>query len=165
MRCMRNISMTEHLFLTGEIQVGKSTLLHRYLAEKDCRVGGFHTVWRDSEHRTLHLLPYAGGICLAENCIAERVSGKLTPHPEVFDRIGPALLDLPCDILVMDELGFLESESYGFQAAVLTALNSNTPIVGVIKPRHTDFLDKVRSHRCVRIVEVTIENRNALFLF
>jgi len=157
--------MTEHLFLTGEIQVGKSTLLRRYLAEKRCRIGGFRTVWGDSEHRTLHLLPYDSGICLEENCIAERASGKLTPHPEVFDRIGPALLNLPCDILVMDELGFLENDAYSFQSSVLAALDRSTPIVGVIKPKHTHFLDAVRSHRCVRIVEVTIENRETLSLF
>lgn len=157
--------MTEHLFLTGDIQVGKSTLLRRYFAEKKCRIGGFRSVWGDSEHRTLHLLPYDSGICLEENCIAERTSGKLIPHPEVFDRIGPTLLDLPCDILVMDELGFLENDAHDFQAAVLAALNRNTPIVGVIKPKHTHFLDAVRSHRCVRIVEVTIENRETLSLF
>ena len=55
--------MTEHLFLTGEIQIGKSTLLRRFLAEKKQRIAGFRTVWSDGERRTLHLLPCDGGVC------------------------------------------------------------------------------------------------------
>lgn len=152
--------MTEHLFLTGAIQVGKSTLLRRCLSEKDGQIGGFRTVWNNAKHETLHLLPFIGGTCCKENCVAERLSGKLIPQPEIFDRIGPALLRQPCDILVMDELGFLESKASVFQAAVLSALHGEIPVVGVIQPKHTAFLDTVRLQPNVRIIEVTVENRN-----
>ena len=157
--------MTEHLFLTGEIQVGKSTLLRRFLTEKKQRIAGFRTVWSDGERRTLHLLPCDGGVCCEENCVAERLSGKLVPRPEIFDRLGPVLLGQPCDLLVMDELGFLESTAPAFRSAVLAALDGSIPVVGVIQPRHTEFLDAVRAHEGVHIVTVTVENRDTLSLF
>lgn len=156
--------MTEHLFLTGQPQVGKSTLLRRYLAEKNCRMGGFLTVWGDSAHTALHLLSVSGGVCCAENCIAVRVGETLAARSEVFDRLGPALLREPCDLLVMDELGFLEKDAFEFQEAVLAALDGCISVLGVIKPRHTPFLDAVRSHEHVRIIEVNEENRDLLKL-
>lgn len=156
--------MTEHLFLTGQPQVGKSTLLRRYLAEKNCRIGGFRTIWGDSTHTALHLLPASGGVCCTENCIAVRAGETLAARSEVFDRLGPALLRVPCDLLVMDELGFLEKDAFGFQKAVLSALDGHVPVLGVIKPRRTPFLDAVRSHAYVRIIEVNEENRDLLKL-
>ncbi|MBR4869427.1 MAG: hypothetical protein IKU12_01455, partial [Oscillospiraceae bacterium] len=49
-----------------------------------------------------------------------------------------------------------------FQAAVLSALEGPLPVLGVIKPRSTPFLDAVRSHPKVRVLEVTPETRDAL---
>ena len=37
-----------HVFLTGDIQTGKSTILRRYLERHpDLRVGGLRTVWKN----------------------------------------------------------------------------------------------------------------------
>lgn len=156
--------MIEHLFLTGQPHVGKSTLLNRCLAEKDCRIGGFRTVWSDCTHTTLHLLSFTGSTCCAENCIAERVGEALIPRSGVFDRLGPVLLREPCDLLIMDELGFLENDALLFQSAVLSALDGDLPVLGVIKPQHTPFLDAVRTHARVHIIEVNEKNRDVLKL-
>ena len=157
--------MTEHLFLTGEIQVGKSTLLRRFLAEKKQRIAGFRTVWSDGERRTLHLLPCDGGVGCEEPGVAAPLSGNLVPRPVFFARRGAVLLGQPWDLLMMDELGFLESTAPAFRSAVLAALDGSIPVVGVIQPRHTEFLDAVRAHEGVHIVTVTVENRDTLSLF
>ena len=154
--------MSRHLFLTGEPQVGKSTLLHHYLTQQHGTVGGFCTVWGNASHTTLHLLPYTGGVCCVKNCVAVRENGILLPHSTVFDTLGCALLKAPCDLLVMDELGYLESDALEFQRAVLAALDGKQPVLGVIKPQHTPFLDAVRAHTSVHIVEVTMDNRETL---
>ena len=49
-----------------------------------------------------------------------------------------------------------------FQAAVLSALDGKLPVFGVIKPRSTPFLDAVRSHPKVQVLEVTPETRDDL---
>ncbi len=65
----------------------------------------------------------------------------------------------------MDELGFLESEAFAFQKKSLEILDGDTPVIGVIKPRSSDFLDLVRKHPRVEILEVTPENRTERLKF
>lgn len=153
-----------HLFLTGEIGVGKSTLLRGLLADLGLtlQADGFRTVWQNSA--TLHLLPWGKGSCTWENQVAARNPGAgAKALPGAFDALGPALLAPPWGaVTVMDELGFLESGDLRFQRAVLERLNASVPVLGVIKPRPSPFLDAVRAAPGVRVETVTVENRDAL---
>lgn len=155
-----------HLFLTGEVQVGKSTLLRALLERLALPACGFCTCWAvcGGEER-LHLLPWgAARRCTPENAAACRVDRRAQAMSGRFDRLGPPLL-VPrkgSRVLVMDELGFLEREEKAFQRAVLGALDGPLPVLGVIKPRQTPFLDAVRAHPRTRAVLVTEENRDTL---
>lgn len=155
-----------HLFLTGEVQVGKSTLLRALLARLALPACGFCTCWAvcGGEER-LHLLPWGPErVCTPENAAACRVEHRARALPGRFDRLGPPLL-LPrrdSGVLVMDELGFLERDERVFQQAVLAALDGPLPVLGVVKPRQAPFLDAVRAHPRTRTVLVTKENRDAL---
>ena len=152
-----------HLFLTGEVQVGKSTLLRQLLARYFGAPGGFRTCWDSQQQRgALYLLPAAGGKRGEASLVARRTEDGMTVYARRFDALGPALLQPEGDCIVMDELGFLEREALEFQAAVLRALDGALPVLGVIKPRPSPFLDAVRRHPRVRLVTVTPENRDAL---
>ena len=59
----------------------------------------------------------------------------------------------------MDELGRMELDAHAFRAAVLAAMHSGTPVLGVIKPEHNAFLDEVRAQDGVELFPLTIENR------
>jgi len=149
-----------HCFLTGEIQVGKSTLIRRFLQEKRLTPCGFSTLWRGGE---LLIAPYGktGG-----EVAAVRGGGAVTAYPAVFDRLSRALLTpVPgADILIMDELGFLENDAHEFQQQVLARLDGELSVLGVIKPQRSKFLDAVRAHPGVTVAEVTPENREDVFL-
>lgn len=160
--------MTRHVFLTGDIQVGKSTLIARVLAaHPDWRVGGFRTVCRLGD------VPGAvGGVylqpadapdtpCTAENRVGVRGwEGMAACYPEAFDRLGPRFLTHDRrDLLLMDELGRMEREAKHFCAAVLRALDGFTPVLGVLQPRSLPLLDAVRAHSQTSVIEVTPENR------
>ena len=54
-------------------------------------------------------------------------------HPEHFDGRGCALLAGRNATLSMDELGRMELDAHAFRAAVLAAIHSGTPVLGVIK--------------------------------
>ena len=152
---------TEHLFLTGRKGVGKSTLLRTLLEGK--RLGGFftHRVTGVFDRPSIHLLraaedkqPSPGNlVCFC----GER-------RPERFDLLGVAALadTADCDIIVMDELGPSEAAAQGFQAAVLAALDGDTPVYGVLQQADSEFLRRVAAHPRVRVVTVTEENRDAL---
>ena len=152
------------IFLTGDRGVGKSTALRRALAGCGLGIGGFMTDFGDSrytENKTLWLLPWgekpdfsAGEVC------ARMGPGGRQIFPEVFDGPGAALLeasasDPACDLILMDELGFLESEAARFRAAVLSALEGPRPVLGVVRLG----LGAWRDVGLGEVWEVTEENR------
>lgn len=162
-----------HIFLTGGVQVGKSTIIRRWLqAHPQLRVGGFRTVpgapGKDGED-TVHIIPAAGNAVLTtENRIMAR-QGKW-PHrrrelfPQVFDSAGVALLrdSGETDILIMDEIGFTEDDALLFQRAVLEKLEGDVPVLGVVRSLPGVLADAVRAHPKSKIVEVTRENREGV---
>ena len=132
------------LFLTGARQVGKSTALRKALAASGKRFGGVMTRF-DTRHgeRKLYLLPYDASEALPADIpdcavCARMGAGGRRADPAVFDALGTALLrkamaDEAVDILVIDELGFLEAEAEEFRAAVCDALRGTKPVVGVVR--------------------------------
>lgn len=166
--------MKKHLFLTGEKQVGKSTLLQKLVAKQqqhgNCLTGGFYTK-RTADvlpgYHTVHLLP-------ADGSITPNMKNLLfvccRPSPEDalrFDKLGCAALTQAttrgCSLLVMDELGIYEENAAAFKAAVLQALDGDIPILGILQKGDSPFLRAVASHPKVTVLEVTEKNRNCLF--
>lgn len=155
------VPCTEHIFLTGRKGVGKSTLLRAMLAGR--RLGGFITMRATAvfDRPSIHLLRAADGQRpTVENLVCfcgERDTAR-------FDRLGTAALaeHAGCDVIVMDELGPAEEAAKGFQAAVLAALDGDTPVRGVLQAADSAFLRRVAAHPRVRVITVTEENRDVL---
>jgi nucleoside-triphosphatase len=162
----------KNIFLTGEVGVGKSTVIQKILSllpSPDC--GGFRTVsaapltkgamldvfienaWQQTPHDDEHL-------------VGSRWSdGHFSSFPSVFDTIGTSILascPINAKLIIMDELGLMESDAKLFQKAVMDALDGPLPVLGVIKPKSSAFLDTIRAHKKSEIVEVTKDNRDAL---
>lgn len=130
------------LFLTGERRVGKSTALRRALAQTSLRAGGLMTDFgptRDLEARELYLLPYGPSADFGGAAVCARMDGRgRTAYPGVFDTVGVRLLreaaaDPAVDLIVIDELGFLEAEASAFRAEVLRLLAGEKPVAGVVR--------------------------------
>ena len=162
--------MKRHIFLTGDIQVGKSTIIQRYLeSHPDLRVGGFRTVWKDerwNNKNTLYIVPAAGPdeladssrVGLREGVFPDRIA---TDYPEAFNTAGVILLRHPenYDLILMDEIGIGENTADAFQKAVLSVLDGETPVMGVVRDKPGVLTDAVREHPNVQTVVVTVENR------
>ena len=169
--------MTEHVFLTGRKQVGKSTLirkeLERYKKENgEGKIGGFLTVRTDAVYDgkySVHMLR-AGTESdpSEENLLFICGSADSSRPDERFDRMGSRILEESvrngAELLVMDELGPNEAGALVFQEAVLRALDGDIPILGVLQEADSAFLKKVAAHPKVRVIRVTEENRDALKL-
>ncbi len=158
-----------HLFLTGVKRVGKSTLLNAVLARFSGTVAGFRTLrvntWLPGQY-TVHLLPAAGNTEPGpENLlfVCGRPDGDTVRR---FDALGCEALEAGkhTDLLVMDELGPHEAAAAGFQAAVREALAGRTPILGVLQQAREPFLKEIAEHPNVKLVCVTEENRDELYV-
>ena len=163
--------MDKHIFLTGEIQVGKSTIIKKYLdAHPELRVGGFRTVWKSrwsEEKSSFHIVPAKEDVPLTEeNCVGIR--GGRWPnrirenYPDVYDIVGVRLLETSkdCDLILMDEIGPGENDAVEFHRAVLELLDGDIPILGVVQQKPGVLPDLVRAHPNVRVIAVTTENRD-----
>ena len=86
--------------------------------------------------------------------------------PNVFDTLGSAYLQdtAACRVIVMDELGFMESEARAFRAAVLGVLDGEVPVLAAVKDRmDVPFLHQVCAHPRAEVVPIDTQNRDALF--
>lgn len=157
--------MTEHLFLTGEKGVGKSTLVRKLLAGYTGSLGGFYTrkIVEAGSGGAVYLLradrPEAPG---PENLLFRCGEPAGAAAAARFDRLGCAALAAKADLLVMDELGPHETNALAFCRAVFRALEGDIPILGVLQRADAPFLAQISAHPRVRLVEVTEENRDHL---
>lgn len=162
----------KHIFLTGKIQVGKSTVIQKTLQLLNVKHSGFRTYFgadRSNPNRCLYISNASLPAIYDEASVVARFTPVPPPEifPERFDVLGSEYIKdavKTADLIVMDELGNLENSALRFQNAVLDALDGDVPILGVIKLSASGWLDEIRSHPKVRMELVTEENRNKLAL-
>lgn len=158
----------KNILLTGEIQVGKTTLLNKILSSLNTSIGGFQTsriVNNNKKEFFIYPLKNKTKKYKIATIISGDISHKVEPYTDTFNFIGENIIEKDiktCDVIVLDELGFLESKANVFQEAVFKSLNSNCIVLGVIKPRDIPFLNKIRNREDTVIIEVTKENRDNL---
>lgn len=160
-----------HTLIVGARGVGKSTLIRRVLEELDKPVFGFYTRKEDylaDVTRGSPVYIYEAGKPHLQS--EDNLVGYcLNKHPETnkatFDRFAPKLLAQTAagGIIVMDEIGFMESLSEDFCAAVMSILDGDVPVIAAVKDKDTPFLEAVRSHYNSKCFTITQENRDALY--
>lgn len=159
-----------HVFLTGDIQIGKSTIIRKVIHQLGVAPGGFTSGFGENRYkmnRSLYLNPaWKEPRFDEEHTVAVFSEGRPPcPSPQAFDRLGGMYLEQSrpwAKLLLMDEVGQLERDALSFQRAVLDQLDGPIPIIGVIKDVPCDWLDSIRNHARVTVIRVTRENRNEL---
>ena len=158
-----------HIFLTGAVQIGKSTVISKVINSAGLRVGGFRTSFgpdRASPDRLLYLYSAGSPPALDEDHGVVRFTGRVpAPIPGRFDSLGIPLLreaKARASLIIMDECGRLESDALPFQAEILSALDGDTPVLGVVREGLPGWTTAVAAHPRVRLVTVTMENRDYL---
>lgn len=161
----------KHIFLTGEIQVGKSTVIQKTLDALDVDWGGFRTYFsqdRTAADRRLYIRQAGQESCFDEDRVVARFHGGKRPpevYPERFDALGTQYIKdaaSGAEVIVMDELGDLERNALRFQDAVFGALEGENPVLGVIKLLSGGWVDRLRAHPNVALITVNTQNRDEL---
>jgi len=156
----------KHVLICGEIGVGKSTLIRKLLDENTRPIGGFITK-RISRRGELPVYIHPAFQLESERLYTqENLIGTSRDHcfPDVFDHYGVTLLASKQNgLILMDELGFMESQAAGFCEAVLRVLDGDVPILAAIKKQDTPFLRAVKMHPNAEVFEIDRQNRDDLY--
>lgn len=159
-----------HIFLTGEKQVGKSTLWRKVLAQSGITPSGFQTLeylvnnsFRGYRLHCLGPVPEQFGNDVPISVFLRRKCHL--PVPESFNLYGSELLRLAREqggYIMMDELGIFEKDASAFRQAVVDCLNSDCHVLGVLQKADDPYLDAILNRSDVLVFTVTKENRDTL---
>ena len=155
---------TTHILLCGNRRTGRSSMIRRLTETLSVPVYGYRTKTlhtRPDGYHEIYMFPYgekapaASEACHIGDCnTRERVI-----HNEVFNTLGVTLLHAkPDGILVMDEIGFMESQAEAFCNAVLERLHGNIPVLAAVRTSiETPFIRQVLACENVRVVQMAPE--------
>jgi nucleoside-triphosphatase len=161
-----------HIFLQGPRNIGKSAAILKTLdilgeQPRDIAIAGFYT-WNSRDGGTqIFMRPAAQG---REGEIYRLASynndrGGLECDFSVFEKAGVNILteSAGADIIVMDELGFLEAGAPAFRKAALDILDGNVPVLGVLRQgKEIPWHDEIKNHPRVSLYDVNEKNRDDL---
>ncbi len=157
--------------LTGKPGVGKTTLVCFILRSLKVSAGGFLTEEIQEEGRrvgfVLRDLEGREGILAHASFSSPYRVGRYGVQVQTMEKIGipalqKAISDNDKDLVVIDEIGRMELFSPAFQRAILEALDSSKPVLGVLQDRVFPLAQRIRGREDTRMIHVTLENRDHL---
>ena len=144
-----------HIFLTGTVQIGKTTVIDKTLALLGVTAGGFRSYFGADRHCPSHHYLYMSSA--AHGMMRHAVLPR-------FEELGLQYLAQASayPLIILDECGRLEQRFPRFCAQVLELLEGETPVLGAVRQDVMGWLEEIRHHPKVQLVTVTEQNRNEL---
>ena len=159
----------KHILIEGSSQTGRAALIDRLLESLPASLPlyGYRTVKEPplpDRRMPIYLYPVTGARTQSEdNLLGWCQNRHAEARPEVFDRHADLIeAAKPDGLLVMDEIGPMESKSPRFCKAVLTALDGETPVLATVRDNDTPFLEVVRTHPNADCMTLTMDNADAV---
>ncbi len=158
------------ILLSGRPGVGK-TMIVRKVIDSDLPIaGGFFTGeirerGRRVGFRVKDALTGDEGILAHVGCKGPARVGKYGVDVSSFERIGVAAMERSMDrdgCVVIDEIGKMELFSNKFRAVVEEIMDSRDSVLATIPVYRNPFLNTLRQRSDVKLIEVTVSNRDAL---
>ncbi|OAA90368.1 nucleoside-triphosphatase [Clostridium ljungdahlii] len=152
------------IFFTGEKGIGKSTLLEKVIKNIDCSIGGF--IQEKEFTEGMKIFKVISLYSMNDNYIIGRYDvkkEKMDIDMDIFNVISNDILLKSLynrDLIVLDELGFMEENAPLFKDTIFKILNSDKPVIGVLKECDGDFVQKIAKREDVQVIRINKNNRN-----
>ena len=160
----------KHILLCGNRRTGRSSMIQKLTQQLHTPIYGYRTKTlhtRDDGYHEIYMFPYGANEPAAlENChIGDCNTRERVIYNEVFNTLGVKLLEAkPDGVLVMDEIGFMESQAEAFCTAVLARLNGKIPVLAAVRTSiDTPFIQKVLACGNARLVEMHPERFDEIY--
>ena len=161
-----------HVFLQGPKNIGKSTVILETIdllnvnALAPLSLGGFFT-WNGGKTDPHVYMRPAGTKGEGEAFLLaswDDKNSRLACDTKVFEEAGALILAQSegADLIIMDELGFLESSAERFKQAVLDTLAGDVPVLGVLRLGDIPWHKDIKCDPSILLLNVGEENRNTL---
>jgi len=156
-------SVEKVCLLTGKPGCGKTSLIKKLVSEADIPSGGFYTeeIRQGGERLGFRLVTLSGEeAVLAHTSFSKRYRvGKYGVDIASLEKIGVAALyqaSATGKLVILDEIGKMELLSPAFR-------NRGNPVLGTIMLNSHPFANAIKTAPNLKLVNVTIQNRDALF--
>lgn len=156
----------KNVFVTGKKGIGKSTLLKKILEDIASSLGGF--MQEKILNEKISFFNVISLYDLNDNYIIGSYDIKkncVYPLIENFNIISKNVLNKSLyhrELIILDELGFLEEGSELFKETIYKILDSNKPVLGVLKECNTDFINKIQNRKDVCVIKIDELNRDSI---
>jgi len=157
----------KHILLTGIPGIGKSTIIKKVIASFTGPMKGTYAEEENINNERvgfiLHTLEGQSAYLAHQNMASEYRVGKYGVNVDAIESlVVPAISPLNDSVIVIDEIGFMQSHAPHFLNAVTAALDHAPCVLGTIPIENTDRILKIKQRPDVQLIEVTSENRNSL---
>lgn len=158
-----------HILIVGNSETDRASFIDRVISKLEPRpkLYGYRSVKEVADaqgNAPIYIYPAEGERRQSEeNLLGWCKTQQATVRPQAFEQNACLIENAGADgILVMDEIGPMESRSPRFCAAVRAALDGKIPILASVRDNDTPFLNSVRSHPNARCFYLTKENAEEL---
>jgi len=170
--------MSINILLTGKPGIGKTTIIQKFARRYPASPGGFFTCeirehgirvgftieairsWnQDNSGEIFH------AVMAHVNSRSPYRVGRYGVNISSIEKVGITALRegmKRAKIIIIDEIGRMETYSTLFQKEVKNVLDCPLPVLGVIQMKRNPFLDSIRKRDDVTVIQVTQDNRDAL---
>ena len=160
----------EHILLCGRRRSGRSALIRALLEGVTVPVFGYETLTlatgSDGYHQ-IYLYPYGEKAPerREEHHVADCNTRDRRIRTEVFNTLGVKYLTASeTGILVMDEIGFMESGAEAFCRSVLAQLDGELPLLAAVRTgMDSPFLQRVTAHKKARVYDMQPERFDEIY--
>lgn len=151
----------KNILLTGERNCGKSTLINKILNEINLEYRGYKTLpyYIDNDEMGYYLRGLFKDKNLKGVISVKIKENKVVPIIDTFDFMGTYILrksieDKNSNIIILDEIGFLENRSEKFKNEIHNCLSSKKIVLGVLKKKDTEFLNSIKNRKDTLVINI-----------
>lgn len=158
----------KNIFLTGEVQIGKSTALKKIMKMLNLEYGGYlgHSLY-SGKYNTIKLIEVKS---LYNNNIyrlakIDKVRNSIEVYRNSFEE--KLAVDLKKslkerEVIILDEIGRFEENFNEFKKSVYEVLDSEKLVLGVLKKYDGQFINSIRNRADTLVFEVNYDNRDII---
>jgi len=159
----------KNILICGPPGVGKTTLVKKILENINLRAGGFYTEEIRENNRRVGFkiisLDNQEGILAHISIKNSRRVGRYGVNIYDLENIGVKSLSQALrddDLIIIDEIGKMETFSDKFKDKVLDCLNSEKFVLATIGIGGDKFISKIKERKDIVLFTINIENRDRL---